>query len=280
MAHPFLGIGEFVVPFFPFLEMHLKQTDSEVDVREYLTMCVISTSILFLMFGLLFSMSIGTYEKKGAFVYGYLVAAFVALFVFLQQVMYPKMLANKKIKNIEINLLPATQNMLVQLNSGVPLFDILVNISRGDYGEVSKEFERAVKEINAGKSQIDALEELAVRNPSLFFRRMIWQLVNGMKSGANLSRVVQEAIRSISEEQLLQIQRYGSQLNPLAMFYMLVAVIIPALGMTFLIVISSFIGLGEDMAKYVFFALYTVIFLFQIIFIGTIKSRRPNLLGD
>jgi flagellar protein FlaJ len=280
LAHPLLGIGEAIRPFFPFLDLHLKQAEYDVDSREYLSMCVISTGTFFLMMGFLLSLSIGSFEKEGAFVRGFLIALVVCFFVFFQQVMYPKMLGNKKIRNIEINLLPASQNMLVQLNSGVPLFDILVNLSRGDYGEVSKEFERAVKEINAGKPQIDALEELAVRNPSLFFRRTIWQMVNGMKSGANMSKVVEEALNSLSEEQVLQIQRYGGQLNPLAMFYMMIAVIIPSLGMTFLIVITSFIPMAPIFAKLIFWSLYGFVFFCQIMFMGVIKSRRPNLLGE
>ena len=153
--------------------------------------------------------------------------------------MYPKLIANKRIKKLEVNLLPALQSMLIQLNSGVPLFDILVGISKGDYGEISKEFSTVVKEINTGKPQVDALEDIAVENPSLFFRRAIWQIVNGMKAGSDMSNVIKEIINSLSEEQVLQIQRYGGQLNPLAMFYMLVAVIMPTLGMTFLIVISA-----------------------------------------
>jgi len=169
---------------------------------------------------------------------------------------------------------------LVQLNSGVPLFDILVNISKGDYGGVSKEFSMAVKEINAGKPQIETLEEMAAINPSLFFRRAVWQLVNGMKSGADMSGIVNEIINLLSEEQILQIQKYGSQLNPLAMFYMLMVVIAPSLGMTFLIILSSFISLSEPATKLVFWVLYGIVIFFQIMFMGIIKSKRPNLLGE
>ena len=170
--------------------------------------------------------------------------------------------------------------MLVELNSGVPLFGILVNISKADYGEVSNVFSIAIKEINAGKQQIETLEELAAINPSLFFRRAVWQIVNGMKSGADMASVVSEIIDSLSEEQLLQIQRYGSQLNPLAMFYMLTVVIAPSLGMTFLIILSSFISLSEFTLKGIFWGLLGVVIFFQIMFMGLIKSKRPNLLSD
>jgi pilus assembly protein TadC len=159
------------------------------------------------------------------------------------------------------------------------LFNIIANIAGSNYGSVSKEFKKAVRQIIAGKPQIDALEELSSRNPSIYFRRTIWQIVNGMKAGSDMSTVIQEIIDSLGEEQLLQIQKYGSQLNPLAMFYMLVAVIVPALGVTFIVVVSSFLSMPSNTTKIIFWGLFGVILFFQIMFLGVIKSRRPSLLG-
>lgn len=99
-----------------------------------------------------------------------------------------------------------------------------------------------------------------------------------MKSGSDVSIVIRQVIASLSEEQLVQIQRYGGQLNPLAMFYMLVTVILPSLGITFLIVISSFVASSEFITKLIFWGLYGFVFFFQIMFIGIIKTRRPTLL--
>jgi pilus assembly protein TadC len=177
-----------------------------------------------------------------------------------------------------MNLLPVLQSIYVQINSGVVLFEILVNISKSGYGEISKEFAKAVREINGGKPQLDALEDMAKRNPSLFFRRAIWQIINGMKAGADISRVIEETISTISEEQVIQIQNYGSRLAPLAMFYMFIAVIIPALSLTFIILFLSFVGISEEMSKIIFYVLYVLILFSQVMFIGLINSRRPSLL--
>ena len=162
------------------------------------------------------------------------------------------MLIRKRIRAIEKNLMPALQNILIQLNSGVPAFNILVNISSGKYGDLSKEFGKAVREINAGKSQVDALEEMATNNPSMLFRRAIWQLVNGMKAGGDISAVMAEIINALNEQQMIQIQNYGAQLSPLAMFYMLMAVIVPSLSVTFIIVIASFIAMSPFVVKLLF----------------------------
>jgi len=279
MSRFLLGAGDFLSKWMPFLDVNLKQAKMDIESREYLSMCLFSSLSFYFLSTFFLMILLNSFGVKGPLVKAIFICLIFFLFVFLQQLLYPNLIAKKRIKRLEINLLPALQSMLVQLNSGVPLFDILVSISRGDYGEISTEFSTVVKEINAGKPQIEALEEIAVENPSLFFRRSIWQLVNGMKAGSDLSNVIKEIINSLSEEQVLQIQKYGGQLNPLAMFYMLVAVIIPTLGMTFLIVISSFIALGETATKIVFWGLFGGVCFFQIIFLGVIKSRRPNLLG-
>ncbi len=95
-----------------------------------------------------------------------------------------------------------------------------------------------------------------------------------------MSDVLAEVLHALGEEQVIQIQKYGSQLNPLAMFYMLVAIIAPSLGITFIIVLSSFVSPSETGTKLVFWGLYGFATFFQIMFLGVIKSRRPNLLGD
>ncbi|MBW2989819.1 type II secretion system F family protein [Candidatus Woesearchaeota archaeon] len=277
-SHIFMGMAESVQGMFPFLKLSLRQAEVDFSVKEYLSMCIFSSLLFLVFFGSIISMILAMTGVESFLLFGIMASFAASLFVFIQQVNYPKLYSHRRVKNIEQNLLGALQNILIELNSGAPLFNILVNLSKGDYGNVSEEFSKAVKEINAGKSQIATLENMAAVNPSVFFRRAIWQLVNGMKSGADLSSVVNEIINSLSEEQVLQIQKYGSQLNPLAMFYMLVVVIAPSLGMTFLIILASFIKLSTSTTKLVFWGLYGVVIFFQIMFMGVIKSRRPNLL--
>lgn len=279
VSHYFLGLGEILENVFPFLKLSLKQTGSDLEPKEYLSMCIISTFFFFAFIFIFLFFILGTIGLENYVLIAITASVIFSLFVFLQQVMYPRIMIQKRVRDLERNLLPVLQNILVQLNSGVPLFDILVNISSSDYGAISEEFTRAVKEINAGRPQIDALEEMASKNPSLYFRRSVWQLVNGMKSGADMGGVIKEVIHSLSEEQVIQIQKYGGQLNPLAMFYMLVAIIAPSLGVTFVMVISSFVSPSETFTKMIFWGIFAFAVFFQIMFLGMIKSRRPNLLG-
>jgi flagellar protein FlaJ len=274
----FQGFSYSIRPLFPFLGLNLRQAGIKVDIREYLAMCVTSSFAFFIVASSLLSFLVYIFKLDNPLLVGIFSGMMFSLFVFVQQISYPKIVSRKKIKSLEQNLLPALQDMLIQLNSGVPTFNILVNIASGDYGEVSKEFALAVKDINAGRPQIEVLEELASDNPSTLFRRAIWQVVNGMKAGSDMASVIGDISNRLSEQQLIQIQNYGGQLSPLAMFYMLVAVIVPSLSVTFIIILSSFISLGEEVTKLMFWGLFGFVVFLQIMFMGIIKSRRPNLL--
>ena len=168
--------------------------------------------------------------------------------------------------------------MVVQLNSGVPLFSIMINISSSNYGKLSDEFKKIVIKINTGYPQIEVLEEAGEKSSSLFFRRTLWQISNGMKAGSDVSIVIKESIKTLTEEQLIQIQTYGNKLNPLIMFYMMLAVILPALAITFLTIVSSLIGLPGNTTILLYIGLFVVVMFAQVMFLGIIRSSRPSLL--
>jgi archaeal flagellar protein FlaJ len=258
------------------IDLYLDQAEMKISSKEYISMSFTSTLIFFLVFSVLGSLLARKLETNIFIAIGAVI--FITLFIFSQQLMYPKLKADRRIKNIERNLIPALQNMLVQLAAGVPLFNVIATIADSDYGGVSEQFRLVVRKINAGRPQIIVLEEIAKNNPSLHFRRTLWQIINGMKTGTDMSDVIKVSIDNLSEEQVIQIQRYGSQLNPLAMFYMMIAVVVPALGVTFIMVLSSFMNLSALGTKLIFWGLLGVVFFFQLMFIGMLKTRRPNLL--
>jgi archaeal flagellar protein FlaJ len=260
------------------IDDYLQDSDVDVDRRQYLSICYKSFLINFLTISVFATSILGIFGADFFFFYGFGFALFISGFVLVSQVNYPRIYSSTKAKNIERNLISVLQDMMVQLNSGVPLFRILVNISESDYGEVSLEFEKITKEISSGVPQIEAIEKYGKRTTSKYFKRVLWQISNGMRAGSDMGIVIREGILALSEEQTIQIQSYGGKLNPLIMFYMLMAVIIPSLSITFLIIISSLLNVSEGVIKLVFFSIFGLVVFLQIMFLGVIRSRRPSLL--
>lgn len=257
---------------------NLLNADSGISREEYLAICLRTFVFSLVIFSVIFTTIFAFLNIKFFYFLGPVAGLAFSFFLFFSQTVYPYIYVTRRQKNIEKNLIPALSDMLVQLNSGIPLFNILVNISSANYGELSKEFRKAVKRIGAGEPEASVLDDLGRKNPSSFFRRTLWQISSGMKSGADMSVVIEDSTDALNQEQLIQIQNYGNKLNPLIVFYMLVAVILPALSITFLTIISSLVSLNKITATLIFVGLYVFVVLVQIMFFGIIKSRRPTLL--
>jgi len=260
------------------LSSYLKDSDVDLSREEYLGICLGTFFFVFIFLLIIFTSILGILKVNYFFFYGLFASFIFSFFIFFVQINYPRVYSFRKTRDIEKNLIPSLQDMLVQLESGVPIFQILANIASSDYGFVSYEFRKAVKEINSGVPQIEALEDLIKGTSSTYFKRVLWQISNGMRSGSDMSVVIKDSIDSLNKEQAIQIQTYGSKLNPLVMFYMLITVIIPSLGITFLTILSSMLGLSGSLVKLMFIAIFIFVLLIQIMFLGMIKTRRPSLL--
>ncbi|MFH1365698.1 MAG: type II secretion system F family protein [archaeon] len=260
------------------LSEDLKNSGIELSREEYLGISR-KTFVISFVFLLIFSTTILALLNVNRFyVFGFFFALIFSSFVLFSQLTYPRIYVARRQRNIEKNLIPALEDILIQLNSGIALFNILTNISSSDYGELSVEFKKAVRRINSGEAESGVLDDLGNKNPSIFFRRTLWQISNGMDAGSDMAMVIQNNIKSLNEEQMIQIQNYGNKLNPIIMFYMLISVIIPALSITFLTIISSMINLPSKMSILLFVGLFIFVVFVQIMFLGLIKSRRPSLL--
>ncbi|MEM4625527.1 MAG: type II secretion system F family protein [Candidatus Pacearchaeota archaeon] len=258
------------------LKEFLASSDVNISVEEYLGI-VTRTFILSLIWSITLFTLICLILKIN-FLIGIASGFSLCVFIAINQINYPRIYSFKKSQNIEKNLIPALQDMQVQLESGIPTFHILSNISNSNYGQVSKEFKKVVRELNTGVPQIVAIEGLIKKNSSEYFKRVLWQISNGLRSGSDMSSVIKDIIDNLNKEQAIQIQSYGNKLNPIVMFYMLITVIMPSLGITFLIIMSSMLGIRAGMVKLIFIALFSIIVIIQIMFLGLIKTKRPSLL--
>jgi flagellar protein FlaJ len=276
ISNKFIGIGARIAKAFPYLKVELKQAEMDFEAEEYGAIAVtlfilyfFLTTFIFLLLALKFD------PEKGIFL-APTIGAILSFLILIQVSMYPKIRVKKKVRDLESNLIFALRTMLVQIQSGVSLFDAMSVVAEGDYGAVSKEFRKAVEAINTGEFEEEALQKIAMNNPSPFFRRALWQLVNGMKAGADITDVMQELVSTMIKEESIGIRKYGSDLRLLSLMYMMIGVIIPALGITFLIVVSSFPQV--QLEEWIYWILLIVVVVGQFMFLGIIKSKRPTLI--
>lgn len=260
----------------PSLKADLEHAGIDFNSRKYISISLVA-SILIAFTTMAIILVIGSTARPivtvipQAVLFSFL-AFIVMMFYYLS---YPKLILMKRNKLLDRDLLFSLRYILIRIRSGVPLYDAMVSVSQGDYGLVSSEFKKTIEEISSGTNEINALENMAIRNPSEFFRRTIWQIANNMRSGTDISSILEGLTSNLVEEHKILVRKYGSELNPIILMYMMFSVIIPALSITVLVVMSSFSGVQVPVAF--FYAIPIAIFVIQIFFISIIKNKKPVL---
>jgi pilus assembly protein TadC len=175
-------------------------------------------------------------------------------------------------KEIDQEVLFVGQYLLIMLYSGKPLLNALIDTSKS-YGLASKYIKEIINDIDTGSSLEDALETAMVYSPSEKFRKILFHVNNALKLGVDITNPLSAVLEEIATEQNIEVKRYGKKLNTIIIFYMLVAIVAPSIGMTVFIVLSIFIKLNISMIHFIVVIMF--IAFMQTIFISVFKSIRP-----
>ena len=152
------------------------------------------------------------------------------------------------------------------------IFKTLENIG-ASYKAVGAYFREIIEKVKIGTSLEQAVNEAVELVPSDPLRKILWQVANSLRTGSNVSRPLENVVETIIREQKIETNEYGRKLNPLAMFYMMMAIIVPSLGTTMLTIISIFAGLRISMPFLI--AIVVVNGFIQFMFVAIISSSRP-----
>lgn len=188
--------------------------------------------------------------------------------------MSPKNIINKRKRELDQEVLFAGRFLLVKVNAGRPLLNALIEGSQS-YGVASKYFKEIVDDINLGTPLEKALDNAVKYSPSDKFRRILFQINTALKVGIDVSIPLTNVLEEITAEQLTEIQRYGKKLNSLALFYMLLAIVLPSIGMAIFVVVGGLLGLPID--RSVFLVVIGAIILIQLVFISIFKTTRLSV---
>jgi pilus assembly protein TadC len=186
----------------------------------------------------------------------------------------PDVKISKKERDISKEIVFAGRYLVIELESGVPLYKAFYNLSK-NYELIGPYFKEIVYKVDLGTSLEEALTEAVEYIPSDDFRRLLWQILNSIRTGSNIAKSLVSVLEQIAREQTIEVNKYGRKLNPLAMFYMIIAVILPSLGVTMLIVLSSFVEFEVDIT--ILLVIAFLIGFVQFMFLSMIKFSRPSI---
>ncbi len=196
------------------------------------------------------------------------------LFIFFRAIFLhqPDAIIAKRKRQIESELIFATRFLMIEIQSGVNIYNAMINLAE-NYEGIGKEFADIINKVQLGTSLEEAVEEATELTPSDNLKKVLWQITNSLKTGADMANALKAVSDQISREQLIAVNEYGRKLNPLAMFYMMLAVILPSIGLTMTVILSNFfpvsIKLGHLLGLAVFLG------LMQLMFYNMILTLRP-----
>ena len=254
----------------PAIPLKLKQAGMDVKPEQFVKKTVFSaffmTTGILIIFVAFFSKSQIIFRLLA------LLAPFIFIMMFFYFLRLPDIKASRIKREINKEIIDAGHFILVEIESGVPLYTSFKSVGK-NFQHIGKYFREIVDNVDLGASIEESIVEAIEYTPSRDFRRVLWQIINSLKTGSDIATSLKEILEQISREHLIEIRRYGRKLNPLAMFYMIIAVIIPSLGITIMVVLSSFISLNIELTVLIILALF--LGFIQFMFLALIKSSRP-----
>jgi flagellar protein FlaJ len=223
---------------------------------------------LFIIFFLFFS----SLELKIKLLIIFLGLPLFSIFIFNYFMQYPDLAIKKKEKDINKEIIYAGRFLIIELDSGLSLYNAMINLGN-NYEFVGKHFREVVERVKMGTTMESAINEGVETVPSANLRKILWQMLNSLKTGSDIGGSLNSVIEQIQKEQEIEVKEYSRKLNPLAMFYMMIAVIVPSLGMTMLVVMATFIGIHLSLP--ILLMITGLLGFMQFMFIAMIKSSRP-----
>lgn len=243
-------------------QARMSETEAEYIKRILFTSFYLSCGLLFVAFFFVQSIAV------------FLLLPILLPFSFLYFLNYVDVRIQKIKNKINQEIIFAGRHLIIELESGVPLYNAFLNLSK-NYEVLGEYFGEIIEKTDLGTPLEESINEAIMTSASSDLRKMLWQVLNSLKTGSDVTNSLSVVIDQIVREQHIQVKEYGRKLNPLAMFYMMIAIIVPSLGTTMLVVLASFIGFKLTLAWLLVIA--GLIGFVQFMFLSVIKSIRPPM---
>ena len=188
--------------------------------------------------------------------------------------MYPRMMGKSIGTTIDRELIFAMRDMLIQISSGIPLFTVIENIGTSNYGYVSMEFKRVTTNVKGGNPLLHEIELMAIRTQSEYLKKISWQLVTAIRSGANLTTTLKGVVKVLVDYQFSISKSFNAELNFIILIFMLLSAVLPTIGTTVLVIFSVFGMFG--ISSEVLLAVVAISFLAQAGIVAYVYTKRPN----
>jgi hypothetical protein len=267
----------YVKKLFPNLAVDLRRAAIKVPEDRYIG----NASRFSFMVALLISAFILLVLLKQKATLLWLIPVFIVFFMLMLYVILsvPKSRIKMRRAAVESDLLYSARFFLLKLESGTPLLNALIDVSRLST-KSSKFFEEIVSDVYLGTPIEKAIDNAIDFSVSPALTKILEEIKNSLKTGTDIDKELKVTLDDITKLHVIQIQAYGKKLSPLSMFYMIMGTILPSIGAAMLVIASAFLpGVINTIDMKILSFLIFIVAVIQGFFILLFKSLKPEVMN-
>jgi pilus assembly protein TadC len=263
-------IGNVLLKIVPFIKHDIAILDPEIKANIFLTELFLSALILSII-----PSYIIYYFTSQTFI-AFAIGIYIFVFVLSFGLAWPKAKIIDISKNIDRDLSFMLKDMLIQLKSGILLYDSLVSASQADYGLASKKLREVVKKINQGYNERVAMQEIALTIKSDLMKQTLWRIISSLRIGGNVLYLLDAINKTLSEYKEREMKRYIEVVNISLVGFLLIGVVIPSIAIIAGVMVSSI--LGFTFSSIFLIGVFALALITQVFIIGYIITSKPAVM--
>ncbi|MEM4295707.1 MAG: type II secretion system F family protein [Candidatus Anstonellales archaeon] len=262
-------IGNLLIRIFPFVKHDLLVSGEKVKPSLFMTALFLNA----LFIPLFISISIYLYFGPQSIFITIISFFYLFLFVFIFGLAYPRAKIVDLSKSIDKDLSILLSDIIIQLKSGVLLYDALVSAGTANYGLASKKINEMIRKISQGYSERAAMQELALTIRSEFMKTTMWRIVSSLRIGGNVVYLLDAITKTVKEYNEREMKMYIDLINIGLMFFLLLGVVLPSIAIISGLIILS--ASGIPFSVHLLIAIYASSLVLQLFIIGYISVSKP-----
>ena len=189
---------------------------------------------------------------------------------------YVNVLIRKLEREQQDDLLFVLEFFLVSIKAGILIPEIIEDISKLNRGG-SIFFKRILQDLKSGTELDTALKKAVDYSASSDMKIFLKRIRDSINIGTDINTVLEELVEEVSIKKTQKIKEYSKKINPLITIYMMIGIVMPSLGITFLILFLSFLEITTIFLNLILFLIFIVIFIFQYITYTSFKFLKINV---
>ncbi|PIU21780.1 MAG: hypothetical protein COT15_00480 [Candidatus Diapherotrites archaeon CG08_land_8_20_14_0_20_34_12] len=231
----YLALGSITKPLGKFIEklklsnsigFYLYSANMPYSAKQWVALTAVVSLLSAFIFGLISLIAIAA-MKQPNFALLPLMIIGALFFSGLVMLLIPKQAAQARSQKISAELPFALRHMSTELRAGISFYRTIETIATADYGILSEEFARVRTEIEEGTDTKEALRHLALRTQNKALRNAIMHMIRALKTGGNLSEIMEEIADDVSFEIQMKIRDFSQKMNFFGVIFIFLVIIMP-----------------------------------------------------